>query len=105
MVLASSPEMIEDIRKAPDDVLSLTALLAEVRMFPRRLGPYSQQSCQSLQVKYTLDLLEPNNTFSIDVIRWKLTRNIATTFEEVRDELVRSLDACIPMCGDGTWKI
>lgn len=34
LVLASSPELIEDVRKAPDDVLSLTASLVEVRLFP-----------------------------------------------------------------------
>ena len=43
--------------------------------------------------------------YTTDVIRWKLTRNIATTFEGVRDELVRSLDAYIPTRGDGTWNI
>ncbi len=37
MVLALSPELIEDIRKAPDDLLSGTAHTAEVRMLPRRL--------------------------------------------------------------------
>ncbi len=41
LVLASSPELIEDVRKAPDDVLSLTASLIEVRMFPGMLDPYS----------------------------------------------------------------
>jgi len=54
---------------------------------------------------YILDFLEPNDMYTTDVIRWKLTRNIATTFEEVRDELVRSLDAYIPTRGDGTWNI
>ncbi len=41
MVLASSPELIEDITKAPDDTLSVNASAAEVRMLPRRLGSYS----------------------------------------------------------------
>ncbi len=41
LVLASSPELIEDVRKAPDDVLSLTASLIEVRMLPRMPDSYS----------------------------------------------------------------
>ena len=36
-MLASSPELIEDVRKAPDDILSVTASGEEVRMLPRRL--------------------------------------------------------------------
>ncbi len=41
LVLASSPELIEDVRKAPDDVLSLAATLIQVRMLPGVLGSYS----------------------------------------------------------------
>jgi len=48
-----------------------------------------------------MDLLDWDNRYHVDIIRTKLTRNIATTFEEVRDELVRSLEASIPVHGDG----
>ena len=34
MVLASGPELIEDVRKAPDHVLSLNAAMIEVRNLP-----------------------------------------------------------------------
>jgi hypothetical protein len=88
MVLASSPELIEDIRKAPDHVLSLNAALREV-----------------LQPAHTLDLLELDNDYHTDLIRSKLTRNVAETFNEVHDELVRSLDASIPVHGDDWVKI
>lgn len=40
-MLASGPELIEDVRRAPDDVLSLTASLNEVRMLPNTLDSYS----------------------------------------------------------------
>ena len=39
--------------------------------------------------------------YHVDIIRTKLTRNIADTFKEVRDELVKTLEASIPTCGDG----
>jgi hypothetical protein len=43
MVLVSGPELIEDIKKAPDDILSFRARLTEVRMLPSmlRLDSYS----------------------------------------------------------------
>ena len=44
-----------------------------------------------------------NDTFHIDVIRSKLTRNTPVTFKEVREELVMAMDDFIPMSGDSTW--
>ena len=43
-----------------------------------------------------------NDTFHIDVIRSKLTRNIAATFKDVREELVMAMDDFIPTCKDST---
>ncbi|KAF8271106.1 cytochrome P450 [Lactarius quietus] len=83
MVLASGPEQIEDVRKAPDDVLSINASAIEF-----------------LQADYTLDLLDMDSDYHTGIIRSKLTRNIADTFKEVRDELIQSLDATIPVSGD-----
>ncbi len=74
-------------------------------MLPGMPDFISSRSCQFLQPEYTLDLLEMENDYHTDVIRSKLTRNIAVTFKEVRDELIKSLDATIPMHGDGAWKI
>ncbi len=104
-MLASSPELVEDVRKAPDDVLSMKASLTEVSMLPGMFDSYSSRSCQFLQPEYTLDLLDRDNNYHTGIIRSKLTRNIAVTFKEVRDELVRSLDASIPVHGDGAWQI
>jgi len=88
IVLASDLELVEDIRKAPDDILSIRARLREF-----------------FQLEYTMDLLDWDNVYHIDIIRTKLTRNIAVTFEQVRDELARSLDASIPMHGDDWVKV
>jgi len=88
IVLASGLEQIEDIKKAPDDILSPGA---RVREF--------------FQLEYTQDLLDMDDEYHIDVIRTKLTRNIAATFKEVREELVRSLDTSIPVRGDDWVKV
>ena len=44
-----------------------------------------------------------NDTFHTDVIRSRLTRNIAVTFKEVREELVMAMDDFMPMSGNGMW--
>ena len=69
------------------------------------LDSYSRQLCQSVQAEYTLDLLDMNDDYHMDVIRTKLTRNIGNTFKDVRDELLTALDASIPVSGDGTWRV
>ncbi|KAF8270427.1 cytochrome P450 [Lactarius quietus] len=83
IVLASDPELIEDVKKTPEDHLSFNVPVWEF-----------------LQVEYTMPLLDWNNLYHVDIIRTKLTRNIAVIFEKVRDELARSLDASISMHGD-----
>ncbi|KAN0126092.1 Cytochrome P450 [Lactarius tabidus] len=88
MVVASSPELIEDIKKAPDDVLSLKGQVIEF-----------------LQTEYTVDLLDVHDDYHLDVMRSKLTRNIADSFKEFRDELIKSLDASIQVHGDDWVKV
>jgi hypothetical protein len=46
VVLASGPELIEDVKKAPEDLLSFRESVREVRILPSmlRLGSYSYQS-------------------------------------------------------------
>ncbi|KAF8271099.1 cytochrome P450 [Lactarius quietus] len=83
IVLASGPQLIEDIKKAPNDVLSMIARARDL-----------------LQLEYTQDVLDWEDEYHMEVIRTKLTRNIADTFKEVREELTRSLDTFIPMHGD-----
>ena len=43
-----------------------------------------------------------NDSYHTDVIRTKLTRNIAATFKDVREEFVMAMNDLIPMRGDGT---
>ena len=67
-----------------------------------RRDSYSQWLSQPFKPEYTLDLLDLDNEYHVDVLRSKLTQNLAATFNEVRDELARSLDASIPVYCDGT---
>jgi hypothetical protein len=60
-------------------------------------------SPQTLQLEYTLKLLNMDDLYQTDVIRSKLTRNISGILEEVRDELVTALEEVIQTRDDGTW--
>jgi cytochrome P450 len=87
MVLVSSPQLIEDVRKAPEDILSLSIPRTEL-----------------LQSEFTIGK-ELQNEYHIDIIRSKLTRNLAVTFKEVRGELITTLDASVPVRGDEWVKV
>ena len=102
-MLASNPGLIEDVKKAPEDILSFRVPAREVRMLPStlRLDSHSLRSFKFLQIQYTMNPLNLDDSYHVDIIRTKLTRNIADLFKDVRDELVRSLDASIPTSGDG----
>jgi hypothetical protein len=57
-----------------------------------------------MQPEYTLDLLNSKDYYTTDIIRSKLTRDIAGTFKEVREELIVALDDSIPICNHSTWQ-
>lgn len=46
-------------------------------------------------------MLNDEDTYETDLIRSKLTRNIAVAFEQVRDEVINALAELIPVDGDG----
>jgi hypothetical protein len=45
-----------------------------------------------------------SDDYHTDIIRSKLTRNIATTFNEVREELIMAVDDFIPTHEDSMWQ-
>ncbi|KAI9509455.1 cytochrome P450 [Russula earlei] len=83
VVVPASIELIDDVRKAPDDVLSNDEPLAEF-----------------FQTKYTFSVLNIEDPYHRGVIRSKLARNTTATFDLVHDELVGALSECIPI-GEG----
>jgi len=88
MVLAASPELVDDIRKPPDDVLSQHEPLEDF-----------------LQMTYTLDLLDKHDFYHEDVIRSKLIRNLSAVLKDVNDEIALALDDSIPAVGEEWVKI
>ena len=100
MVLVSGPELLDDVRRAPDDILSRTEPRCDVCIVCEGVSSYSGELSQILQSEYTLGLPNDDSFYHSDVIRSKLTRNIATTFKDVYDELISSLEDSIPTDGD-----
>jgi hypothetical protein len=43
-----------------------------------------------------VDLLDPKDEYTSEIIRSKFTRDVANTFEEVREELFMAIDDLIP---------
>ncbi|KAH8976597.1 cytochrome P450 [Lactarius hatsudake] len=82
MVFPTSPELIEDVRKAPDNVLSRRRPAEEV-----------------LQTDYTLNYLNKHDHYPVHVILSQLTRIASTTFEDICEELVLVLEDNIPTTG------
>jgi hypothetical protein len=48
-----------------------------------------------------MSLLNPNDEYHTDIVRSQLTRNIAATFKEVREELIMGMNDLIPTHEDG----
>jgi hypothetical protein len=46
-------------------------------------------------------MLNRDDTYHNDVIRSKLTRNFAATFDQVQDEIVQALTELIPVGSEG----
>ncbi|KAH9169609.1 cytochrome P450 [Lactarius sanguifluus] len=82
MVFPTSPELIEVVRTAPDNVLC-------------RRRPTEE----FIQTDYTLDFLDKHDYYHSHVILSKLTRITSATFEDIYEELVLALEDNIPMTG------
>jgi hypothetical protein len=88
IVVPSGSGLIEEVMKAPDNVISVVEPLLDV-----------------LQTRYTLVFLNMDDMYHRGVVRSKLTRNIAATFDQVHDELVSALRDCIPTTGHEWVKV
>ena len=51
---------------------------------------------QAFQAEYTINLLNPRDEYSTEIIRSKFTRDVASTFKEVHEELIMAMDELIP---------
>jgi hypothetical protein len=107
MVLATGPQLIDDIRRAPSDVLSMSEPMKEVCWCQCAKHEFILiwiWIVQFVQAEYTMDLLDDNDEYHTDIVRSQLTRNIANTFKDVREELIMGMDDLIPTHEDSAWQ-
>ncbi|KAK1217072.1 hypothetical protein PQX77_020283 [Marasmius sp. AFHP31] len=85
-VAVTSPQQIDDMRKAPDDVLSSLEAVADL-----------------LQMDYTLGKSLHYDPYQVKTVKGTMTRNIQVRFVEVRDEVVTAFSELMPPRDD--WEI
>ncbi|TDL17296.1 cytochrome P450 [Rickenella mellea] len=78
-VIISGSQLVEEVRLAPEEKLSLMAAIAERFAF-----------------RYTLGQRVVDNHFHIPILRSVLNRNLGAVFSEMRDEIVQSFEELIP---------
>ncbi|TFK73023.1 cytochrome P450 [Pluteus cervinus] len=79
VVVVAGPQYVEDIRKAPEEVLSLAAAADEMLQLEHTMGPTILES-----------------QYHTEVIKNPLTRNLATNFGDLYDEISLTIPSFIP---------
>uniref|UniRef100_A0A0W0EXE4 Cytochrome P450 n=1 Tax=Moniliophthora roreri TaxID=221103 RepID=A0A0W0EXE4_MONRR len=80
VVVVNGPKLVDDIRRAPEDVLSNLEALDD-----------------ALKAIYTIHPKLDTNPYHIDIIRTPLTRNIGARFADIRDEIIAAFNDNIPI--------
>lgn len=83
IVILSGKQLLEDMKKAPDEVVSLRQAVAE-----------------TMHVEYTLGRKPDDGCYHIDTVRSPLTRHMINKFDDIRDEIVQSFKEYIPPAKD-----
>ncbi|KAK7457858.1 hypothetical protein VKT23_010202 [Stygiomarasmius scandens] len=82
-VVATGPILLNDIKKAPDDVISLDEATSDL-----------------LQLDYTVGSAVRTNLYHVNVVKGPLTRNISTRFSDIRDEIISAFGDEVPVSDD-----
>ncbi|KAL5522639.1 hypothetical protein ACEPAG_8657 [Sanghuangporus baumii] len=75
LVIVNTPELIEEIRKAPDDKVS-----------------FIEATEDTLAVKYTMGPLIHGNHYHISMVRSQLTRNLSVLYADIYDEVSQAFE-------------
>jgi hypothetical protein len=97
MVVVSSPQMIEDLRKTTDEQMTFHAGVEEASSSLFSWLRFS--SGHFVQLLYIQKILgpRPHRLYEIDVVRNPLTRNIGVLFDELYDEAVTAMNELVPI--------
>ncbi|ESK84204.1 cytochrome p450 [Moniliophthora roreri MCA 2997] len=85
-IIVTSPQLIDELRKAPDEYLSFDEAMNE-----------------AMQVKHTLTLeVSRHDVHHIAIVREQLTKNLSAKFDDVRAEIVEAFADELPVTNEWT---
>ncbi|KAF8507441.1 cytochrome P450 [Gautieria morchelliformis] len=84
-VIVTGDILVEELRKSSDDTLSIAAGLSEL-----------------FQSKYTMGATILTNRYHLPLLRSQLTRNLASLFSDIRQEIILSIEDNIPLTNEWT---
>lgn len=89
LVVVSSREHMEELRRAPEDTLSLIEYANDVS-FQLLPAHFSRIEChqQELQADYTFGPEVRHNPYHIGILHSQISRNIGVLCPEIRDEII-----------------
>ncbi|KAK7049977.1 hypothetical protein VNI00_005408 [Paramarasmius palmivorus] len=84
-VVVTSPQLVDDLRKAPDDALNFFEAVND-----------------SIAMEYTMGEPIHRDPYHINIVRGKLTKNLGVKFDDVRDEIVTAFADEMPATSEWT---
>ena len=92
---------MEELPKAPDDILSITAAFSEVGLnsllIERLIHHCLRIFPQIFQAKFTMGPTILTNRYHVGIVRNQLTRSLGVLFSALREEVILSMEENIPL--------
>ncbi|KAG8219655.1 cytochrome P450 [Butyriboletus roseoflavus] len=85
VVVLTGPELVEELRKIPDDKLSFDHAMRDI-----------------LQVKYTFGLEAQTHPYHVTVVQGQLKRKLGNLFPDIHHEICQTFDEIVPP-GEFDW--
>ncbi|KAF8583911.1 cytochrome P450 [Ramaria rubella] len=84
-IIVSGDKKVEELRKAPDDILSISTAFSE-----------------TMQSRYMLGPTIMSNRYHVGIVRGQLTRSLSALFSDIRQEILLSIEENFPLENDWT---
>jgi hypothetical protein len=97
MVVLTGPELVEELRKIPDDKLSFDHAMRDVcilyYLFPiDTIDLHVRKNTQILQVKYTFGIEAQTHPYHVNVLQGQLKRKLGDIFPDIHREICQTFE-------------
>lgn len=101
MVVLTGPELVEELRKIPDDKLSFDHAMRDVcilyYLFPLdTIDLHVRNNAQILQVKYTFGIEAQTHPYHVTVLQGQLRRKLGNIFPDIHHEICQTFEEILP---------